>query len=71
MASDPPLPAGTIASPCVKRCGIDDATGWCVGCGRTIDEIVRWGTTTAADRATVMAALPARMARLPVGPTAA
>jgi predicted Fe-S protein YdhL (DUF1289 family) len=43
---------------------MDAETGWCVGCGRTIDEIVRWGSTSNADRDAVMAALPARTAIL-------
>ncbi|MET0309818.1 MAG: DUF1289 domain-containing protein [Sphingomonas sp.] len=53
-----------ILSPCTGTCKLDDATGWCLGCGRTIDEIVRWGSTDRADRATVMAALPTRMRKL-------
>lgn len=32
-----------------------------MGCGRTIEEIMRWGTTDAGDRAAVLAVLPARM----------
>jgi predicted Fe-S protein YdhL (DUF1289 family) len=51
-----------IQSPCTGICEIDAGTGWCVGCARTLDEIVRWGTTNAADRAAVMAELPARRA---------
>ena len=50
-----------IASPCNNICRMDDATGWCVGCGRTLDEIARWGGTSDADRDAVMAQLPARM----------
>lgn len=53
-----------IESPCVDICVMDGATDWCLGCGRTIDEIARWGMTDAADRAAVMAELPERMARL-------
>jgi uncharacterized protein len=53
-----------IVSPCINICRMDDATGWCVGCGRTIDEIVRWGTTSDEDRDAVMAVLPERMALL-------
>lgn len=56
--------AGPIPSPCTNVCRIDPGTGWCLGCGRTIDEIVRWGSTTAADRDAVMAELSARMAAL-------
>ncbi|WBY06267.1 DUF1289 domain-containing protein [Sphingomonas sp. 7/4-4] len=53
-----------IASPCNNICRIDDVTGWCIGCGRSLDEIARWGTTSDADRDAVMAALPERMATL-------
>lgn len=56
--------AGPIPSPCINVCRIDPGTGWCLGCGRTIDEIVRWGNTTAADRDAVMTELPARMTAL-------
>lgn len=53
-----------IPSPCTNVCQLDGATGWCLGCGRTIDEIIRWGGTDPADRAHVMAELPARMRKL-------
>ena len=58
-----PAGAGSapIQSPCTGVCQIDPATKWCAGCGRTIDEIVRWGATDAADRESVMAQLPSRM----------
>ena len=29
-------------SPCVGVCALDPAMGWCLGCGRTGDEIERW-----------------------------
>lgn len=53
-----------IESPCVRTCMMDGETGWCLGCGRTIEEIVGWGESTPEARAAVMAQLPARMARL-------
>ena len=31
------------ASPCVSVCQMDEATGYCEGCLRTIDEIMDWG----------------------------
>ena len=31
-----------VPSPCVNVCRIDDATGWCEGCQRTIDEVAAW-----------------------------
>ena len=30
-----------IESPCVSICVMDAATGWCIGCGRTLAEIAR------------------------------
>lgn len=53
-----------VPSPCVDICVMDDATGWCEGCGRTLAEIARWGSTDKADRDAVMAQLPARLARI-------
>jgi len=53
-----------VESPCINICVMDEATGWCIGCGRTLDEIARWGGTDQADRDTVMAELPARMEKL-------
>mgnify|MGYP000909662168 CR=1 FL=1 len=32
-----------VVSPCVSICTMDEATGWCQGCLRTLDEIARWG----------------------------
>jgi len=61
-----PADAGSapVRSPCTGVCRIDQACGWCVGCGRTLDEIARWGSTSEADRDSVITALPERMAAL-------
>jgi uncharacterized protein len=53
-----------VESPCMGLCVMDEATGWCLGCARTIDEIARWGSTDQTDRDTVTGALPARLAEL-------
>lgn len=53
-----------IESPCVLVCSIDTATGWCLGCGRTRDEIARWTAIDSDARRAVMAVLPQRMAVL-------
>ena len=31
-----------VASPCVNICQMDPASGYCIGCLRTIDEIMNW-----------------------------
>lgn len=48
-------------SPCVKICMIHPTTGYCVGCGRTGDEIAAWPTMSAEARRALTAELPARM----------
>jgi hypothetical protein len=51
-----------VESPCNKVCTLDARSGLCLGCGRTVDEIARWSTMNAADRARIMNELPARVA---------
>ncbi|MGI4731753.1 MAG: DUF1289 domain-containing protein [Janthinobacterium lividum] len=62
----PPEPADA-ASPCVNVCVIDDATDWCIGCGRTIGEIMDWGSADVATRRAIRARLPDRMTMLERG----
>ena len=50
----------TIESPCVKICTYDAALGRCTGCGRTLDEIARWGAMSQQERCTIMRELPQR-----------
>ena len=33
----------TVESPCNRVCTMDERTGYCLGCWRTIEEIVEWG----------------------------
>jgi predicted Fe-S protein YdhL (DUF1289 family) len=55
------VPVRMIASPCVNVCKINAASGWCIGCRRTLDEIAGWTRGSEAWRDAVMAALPARI----------
>jgi len=32
----------TVESPCISVCAMDDATGFCMGCYRTLEEIQGW-----------------------------
>jgi uncharacterized protein len=47
-------------SPCISVCQIDDATGWCLGCKRSIDEIRDWMIMTPDERQHVLDALSTR-----------
>ncbi|MGR3492164.1 MAG: DUF1289 domain-containing protein [Shimia sp.] len=54
----------TIASPCSGICKLDEATGWCLGCGRSGDEIAEWGTLEDGTRRAVWEVIPDRLATL-------
>jgi uncharacterized protein len=54
-----------VESPCVRICRIDEATGLCVGCLRSLEEIAGWARLSAEERRRLIAALPSRAARLP------
>ena len=43
MSDEPP---GTVPSPCVSICVLDEALGYCIGCGRTRAEIWKWTRAT-------------------------
>ncbi len=54
-----PLPPTASAeagppSPCVRDCCLDEQDV-CLGCGRHIDEILRWRQSTPAERETILA----------------
>jgi uncharacterized protein len=34
----------SIPSPCISLCQIDDISKLCIGCWRTIDEIIAWSS---------------------------
>ena len=53
-----------ISTPCLRVCILDPASGLCEGCGRTRDEIARWGGMSEQERLAIMAGLEERMRRL-------
>ncbi|MFN3464555.1 MAG: DUF1289 domain-containing protein [Terricaulis sp.] len=56
------MPPTPISTPCIKVCAVSGQTGTCIGCGRTLQEIARWGAMDEAERKAIMAELPARLA---------
>ena len=56
------------SSPCIGLCAIDDPSGLCRGCGRSLAEIAGWGGLTEAERLRVMAQLPGRLPTLEASP---
>lgn len=64
MSNDSLAVPRSIASPCTKVCIVDGASGLCLGCLRTLAEIAGWSGLAEAERAAVMADLPARRSRV-------
>jgi predicted Fe-S protein YdhL (DUF1289 family) len=57
-----------IETPCIKVCVIDPANGLCKGCGRSLDEIARWGSMTSDERQRIMEGLEERVRLLDTPP---
>jgi predicted Fe-S protein YdhL (DUF1289 family) len=53
-------PAGDVPSPCVNVCRMNDATGLCEGCFRTLDEIACWSGLAREEKLAVRARAEAR-----------
>jgi hypothetical protein len=47
-------PGIRVASPCVGVCVINDDTGRCAGCHRTLDEVAAWSSYSEAQRRQVI-----------------
>ncbi len=50
-----------ISSPCVRNCCLDDADV-CLGCGRTVQEIMHWGDADNKEKLKILVAAKKRMA---------
>ncbi|MDZ7592284.1 MAG: DUF1289 domain-containing protein [Rubrivivax sp.] len=55
----------TVPSPCIDICRMDEATGWCVGCLRTLDEIALWSALDEEGKRQVWRDLQRRRFALP------
>lgn len=47
-------------SPCIGVCKLDEGTGLCIGCARTVDEIAQWPSLDAGARLAIWEQLPER-----------
>jgi predicted Fe-S protein YdhL (DUF1289 family) len=52
----------TVASPCINVCVLDEPSGLCAGCYRTLGEIAAWMELSAAERRAIIDELPFRRA---------
>jgi len=49
-------------TPCIAVCTIDPASGYCMGCYRTMSEIAAWADMSEAERRAMQPALDSRRA---------
>ncbi|WP_145138195.1 DUF1289 domain-containing protein [Pseudomonas duriflava] len=52
----------TVESPCIRRCCLDDHDV-CLGCGRTLADILVWSKASGTERQAILTAARARQAR--------
>ncbi len=58
------IAAGPVPSPCISVCVIDERTGLCTGCQRTLDEIAAWSVLDDAERRAVWTRIGLRRAAI-------
>ncbi|GAA4021943.1 DUF1289 domain-containing protein [Actimicrobium antarcticum] len=64
---DPVATTGPAPSPCISVCQMDTSTDLCIGCQRTIPEIMAWGSATEGTRRAIWRAINARRNATPHG----
>ena len=59
-----PIPKqSTVDSPCIRNCCLDEQDV-CMGCGRHLQEIMRWQSSSLAEREQILAAARIRLAEI-------
>jgi hypothetical protein len=61
VMSAPPAIADDLASPCVRNCCLDE-DDVCMGCGRSLEEIVAWSGSSDDDKRAILERSRARAA---------
>jgi uncharacterized protein len=59
-ATAPHAQEAEVASPCIDVCRIDEASGYCEGCRRSLEEIACWPAYSPAEKRAVLARLADR-----------
>ena len=58
--------ADVVLSPCINICVMDEDTGFCAGCLRTLDEITEWAGSDSGTKREILQKLTDRRAWLKV-----
>lgn len=59
-----------MTSPCIGICRIDDFSGMCEGCGRTMEEISGWPSATDTEKQNTLDTVAERRSDSSFGPMA-
>jgi predicted Fe-S protein YdhL (DUF1289 family) len=59
---DPFAHSGPLPSPCISICQMEEVTGLCKGCQRTIGEIIDWAVAPEAKKRQIWLAINERRA---------
>ena len=58
------MPDPGITSPCIDLCRMSDDGSHCIGCYRTLEEIVRWSKADDKEKRAILAAVARRRSQL-------
>ena len=61
----PPVEVAELESPCINTGVVDQVSGWCRGCYRTLAEISRWSRYTHSEKLAVLNDVAQRKAATP------
>jgi uncharacterized protein len=56
-----PASEGPVPSPCISLCRMDPTTQLCLGCYRTLDEIMVWSRASESDKKAVWQRIEQRL----------
>ena len=62
---DPDTHVGPLPSPCINVCTMDQASGLCQGCRRTIPEIIAWSGASETEKRTMWREIQSRTIQNP------
>lgn len=62
--SQTPASPKAVSSPCILVCTVDGASGLCLGCYRTLQEIATWSRIDEDERQKIMSGLKDRKSQI-------
>ena len=57
---DPRQSSSAAPSPCINVCQMEQSSGWCLGCHRTLAEIAAWGSASEIEKRRIWQAINRR-----------